>query len=139
MAKKQTVSKAQAVRDYLKATPKATPLEVVAALKKQGIKITAGHVSNIKTTLNKARTAKKAAKKQTAVEAATPVVVEKPVKAADAFTLDQIKAVVQTVKAVGGISRVDELLGLIKEIGGVKKFKDLVEAIAVPETDDIRF
>ena len=32
MAKKQTVSKAQAVRDYLKASPKATPLEVVAAL-----------------------------------------------------------------------------------------------------------
>lgn len=135
MAKKQTVSKAQAVRDYLKANPKATPLEIVAALKKQGIKITAGHVSNIKTTLNKARTAKKAAKQQ----AVAPVAVEKPTKAADSFTLDQIKAVVQTVKAVGGPARIDELLGLIKEVGGVKKFKELVEALSVPETDVIPF
>ena len=135
MAKKPAVTKTQAVRNYLKASPKATPLEIVAALKKQGIKITAGHVSNIKTALNKARTAKKAAKKQ----AAAPVAVEKPVKAADSFTLDQIKAVVQTVKAVGGPARINELLGLIKEVGGVKKFKELVEAIAVPETDVIPF
>jgi len=135
MAKKQKVNKSQTVRNYLKANPKATPLEVVAALKKQGIKMTAGHVSNIKTALNKARTAKKAAKKQVAA----PVAVEKPVKVADSFTLDQIKAVVQTVKAVGGPARIDELFALVKEVGGVKKFKDLLEAMSVPETDAIPF
>ena len=64
---------------------------------------------------------------------------EKPVKAGDTFTLDQIKAVAQTVKSVGGHARVDELLGLIKEVGGVKKFKDLLEAMSVPETDIIPF
>ena len=41
----------------------------------------------------------------------------------------QVKAVAETVKVVGGYARLNELLGLIKEVGGVKKFKDLVEAI----------
>ena len=64
MAKKQKVNKTQAVRDYLKTHPKAMSGEIAAALTKQGIKITAGHVANIKTQINKARTAKKAAKQR---------------------------------------------------------------------------
>ena len=59
-------------------------------------------------------------------------------KVGDSFTLDQIKAVVQTVKAVGGPARMNELLGLIKEVGGVKKFKELVEALSVPETGEVK-
>ena len=137
MAKKPAINKTQAVRDYLKAHRGAMSGEIAAALNKKGIEITPGHVSNIKTAINKARTAKKAAKQQAAAE--VPVAVEKPVKVADSFTLDQIKAVVQTVKAVGGPARIDELLGLIKEVGGVKKFKELVEALSVPETDVIPF
>ena len=42
MAKKQAVSKTQAVRDYLKAHPGAMSKEIAAALTKQGIKINAG-------------------------------------------------------------------------------------------------
>ena len=68
MAKKQKVNKTQAVRDYLKTHPKAMSGEIAAALNKQGIKITADYVANIKTKINKARTAKKAAKQQAAVE-----------------------------------------------------------------------
>jgi hypothetical protein len=45
MAKKQQVNKTQTVRDYLKIHPKAMSGEIAAALTKQGVKITAGHVA----------------------------------------------------------------------------------------------
>jgi hypothetical protein len=47
--------------------------------------------------------------------------------------------VTQTVKTIGGFARLNELLGLIKEVGGLKKFKDLLEAMTVPERDVIPF
>ncbi|MGA2618086.1 MAG: hypothetical protein ABSF26_10785 [Thermoguttaceae bacterium] len=50
-------------------------------------------------------------------------------KAGDTVTISQVKAVVQTAKAVGGFDRLSDLLGLIREIGGMKKFKDLLEAM----------
>jgi len=139
MAKKQKVNKSQAVRDYLKSHPGAMSSEIASALTKQGIKITAGHVANIKTQINKARTAKKAAKKQAAAEAAAPAAVEKPTKAADTVTLDQVKKVAQTIQAIGGFKRVTEVLEVIRELGGVRKFKDLAEAMSATETDDIPF
>ena len=138
MAKRQRVNKTEAVRAYLKAHPGATSGEIAAALSKQRIKITAGHAANIKTKLNKARTAKKAAKKSP-VAAPAPAAVEKPVKAADTVTIEQVRAVAQAVKVLGGPDRLNALLGLIKEIGGLKKFKDLLEAMTVPETTAIPF
>ena len=60
-------------------------------------------------------------------------------KKADTVTFEQVRAVTMTVKAIGGFDRLNELLGLIKEVGGVKKFKDLAEAMTVPETDAIPF
>ena len=44
-----------------------------------------------------------------------------------------------TVKTLGGSVRLYELLGLIKEVGGLKKFKDLLEAISGTEMDAIPF
>ena len=129
MAKKQKVNKTQAVRDYLKGHPKAMSGEIAAALKKQGIKITPKHVANIKTKINKARTARKAAKQQAAVEVAAPAAVEKPTKAGDTITLDQVKKVAQTIKAIGGFDPLNELLGLIREVGGLRRFKDLLDAM----------
>jgi hypothetical protein len=72
MAKKRKVNKTQVVRDYLKTHPKATSGEIAAALNKQGVKVTPNYAATIKTKINKARTAKKAAKKQAAVEAVPP-------------------------------------------------------------------
>ena len=60
-------------------------------------------------------------------------------KAGDTVTLEQIRAVAQTVKTIGGFNRLNELLGLVKEVGGVKKFKDLLEAMSVSEVDQIPF
>ena len=70
MAKKPKVNKTQAVKNYLKAHPKAVTSEIAAALTKQGIKIAPSYVSNIKTTINKTRTAKAAARRQAKAVAA---------------------------------------------------------------------
>lgn len=84
-------------------------VEIAAALNKQGIKLTPGQVSTIKTIHKKAHAAKKAAKKPAAVEAApAPAVVEKPAKNGDTTTLEQVKKVAQTIKTIRGYQRVIE-------------------------------
>ena len=137
MAKKQKVNKTQAVQDYLKNNPKATSGEIAAALNKKGIKITGNYVANIKTKLNKLRKAKKAPKQPTVVETVEPVV-EKPSKNGT-LTVEQVKKVSLLMKTLGGEKRLYEVLDTVKELGGVKKFKELVAAIAGTETDAIPF
>ena len=143
MAKKQTVSKTQAVRDYLKSHAGAMSGEIAKALTKNGIKINPGHVANIKTKLNKEsgtakKTVKKAAKKEAPFEAAAPAV-EKAAKAGDTITLELVKKVAHTIKAMGGFQRMTDVLEVIKEAGGVKKFKDLAEAMSDTAADAIPF
>ncbi len=140
---KRSVNKSQAVRDYLSAQPDAMPKDVMAALAKDGIKVSRVLVSTVKNKLKKTTTAKKAAKKPAAAvaAAAAPAVVEKPTNGGT-ITLDQVKKVACTVKTLGGFQRVIEVLEVIKALGGVKKFKDLAEAMTVPATatnDDIPF
>jgi hypothetical protein len=142
MAKKQKVNKSQAVRDYLKTHPKAMSGEIATALTKRGIKITVGHVANIKTKINKVRTSKKAASAKPVARGSASPAIEEPEKTAKAgatVTLEHVKAVALTAKTLGGSVRLFELLGLIKEVGGVKKFKDLLEAISGTDTDAIPF
>ena len=92
MATKQAVSKTQAVRDYLNAHPGAGIREIVAALDKQGIKITLGHVATIKAVMfETAETAETA-------DTAAPPVVEQP--ATDTLTPEQIKIVAQAIKRI---------------------------------------
>ena len=99
------------------------------------------HVSNIKTKLNKTVTAKKAVKKEvvTVAAAPAPTAVEKPATNGGTITLEQVKNVAQTVKALGGFQRMTEVLDVIKESGGVKKFRELAEAISATSTDAIPF
>ncbi len=136
MAKKSKVNKTQAVRDYLKDHPGAKSGEIATALTKQGVKITASYVANIKTTLNKETATKKAAKKSAAAPVAAPAVVEKATNGGT-ITLDQVKNVAHTVKMLGGFQCMTEVLAVIKECGGVKKFKDLAEAMSMTETESI--
>ena len=75
--------------------------------------------------------------KQEAAPAPEPAAAEK--KAGDTVTFEQVRAVIQTVKAIGGFARLNELLGLVKEVGGLRKMKELLEAMSVPETDKIPF
>ena len=68
-----------------------------------------------------------------------PAAVEKPATNGGTITLEQVKKVAQTVKAMGGFQRMTEVLDIIKASGGVKKFKDLAEAITATSPDDIPF
>jgi hypothetical protein len=79
---------------------------------------------------------KTAAPKPAAAVVAAP---EAPAKPANTVTIEQIKAVSQMVKATGGFGRLHEMLGLIKEVGGIKKFKDLLDAMEVTEPARIPF
>jgi hypothetical protein len=69
----------------------------------------------------------------------TKAAAEAPAKTANAVTLQQIKLVGQMVNTLGGFRRLHEMLGVIKEVGGLKKFKDLLDAMAVAEMDQIPF
>ena len=71
MAEKPEVNKSEAIRNYYKSNPKAKTKEVVDALAKQGITVTVGLVTNVKSTHNKKQAAKRAAKKAAASEAKT--------------------------------------------------------------------
>ena len=70
------------------------------------------------------------------LEAAPIAAAETPTKTANAITLEQIKAVGQMVRTIGGFRRLHEMLGVIKEVGGLRKFKDLLEAMEVTESGD---
>jgi hypothetical protein len=138
MAKKQTVNKSQAVRNYAKAHPEATSGEIATALNKKGIKITANYAANIKTKLNKTSKVKKAPKQAEVAEKVEPII-EKPAKTGNVLTVDQVKKVSLLIKNLGGYQRVVEVLDVIHELGGVKKFKELAAAIAGTDTDAVVF
>ncbi len=141
MAKKTVRGeKTAAVSEYLDTHPGAGPKEIAAALAKQHITITTAHVSNIKGKLTRSGNAKKAAKPVAAAAAASvaPAAVEKPTNGST-ITLAQVKLVAHTVQTLGGYQRMTEVLAVIKELGGVKKFRDLAEAMTVTATDDIPF
>ena len=91
---------------------------------KQGIKITAAYVANIKSGMKKSRKAAKTPAPQPA-----PVATERPLANGDTVSVAQIKTIVETAKAMGGFDRINELLGLIQEVGGMRKFKNLVEVL----------
>lgn len=59
-------------------------------------------------------------------------------KPGNAITLEQIKMVGQMVKAIGGFRRLHEMLCVIKEVGGLKKFEDLLEAMEVTESGEAK-
>jgi hypothetical protein len=136
MSKKAAVNKSQAVRNYLSDHPQAMPKEVQAALAEQGINVSRVLVSTVKATLPKRR--RKATRKSEPVvePAAVPVEATKP---SGMVTLDLVKKVATTVSALGGYQRMTELLEVIKEAGGLKKFRDLAEAIACPQLDVVAF
>ena len=42
------------------------------------------------------------------------------------------------VRTIGGFRRLHEMLGVIKEVGGLRKFKDLLEAMKVAESGEAK-
>ena len=105
MAKKPKVNKAQSVRDYLKDHSGAANKEVAEALTKQGIKITANHVANIKSKM----TAKKGKRKRRQT-AATAMSVKTGVG------IPEIKAAFALLKHCGSLTGAKEALAAAVEI-----------------------
>jgi len=95
------VNKTQAVRDYLKANKKATNSEVVAALGKEGISVTANYVSMIKTKHHKRRQVVK-----TAVATGT-------------IGIPEIKAALSFIKSIGDVAAAKQPLAVAQEIRAI--------------------
>jgi hypothetical protein len=98
MAKKEKVNKSQAVREYLKANRKAKNQEVVGALAKKGIDITANYVGNIKATHNKRRRAMR------------------KVVAKGGVGIPEVKAALAFLKITGSVKAATQALAVAQEI-----------------------
>ena len=57
----------------------------------------------------------------------------KPTKVGDVITIAQVRAVAELVTLVGGFDRCHELLGVVRDVGGLKRMKDLLEALAAAQ------
>ena len=98
MAKQEKVNKTHAVKEFLKANHKAKNQEVVDALAKKGIKISASYVSNIKTTHN---TRRKAMRK---------------VVAKGNVGIPEVKAALAFLKLTGSVKAATQALAVAQEI-----------------------
>jgi hypothetical protein len=98
MAKNQQVNRTQAVKEYLKANPKAKNQSVVDALAKKGITVNAGRVSTIKTTHNRRR------------QAARNVV------AKGGVGIPEVKAALVFLKLTGSVAKATKALAVAQEI-----------------------
>jgi hypothetical protein len=75
---------------------------------------------------------------QPAAAASATATTEKPVRTGDVITVQQIRAVGEMVKSVGGFRRFREMLDVIREVGGLKKLRDILEAMAVTEQGETK-
>jgi len=101
-ARKQEVNKSQAIRDALKQHPKAGPKEISEILSKQGIKVSAVFVSNVKSISKKKR-----GRRKKATAAVKPAVSDKV-----------------------SISTLVQAKNLADQIGGVEKAKQMLDTLA---------
>jgi hypothetical protein len=98
MAKKPEVNKSKAIREYYKTHKKARNSEVVEALAKQGITITANYVGNIKATHNKRRRAMRT------------------VVATGGVGIPELKAALALIKVTGSVAAAKQALAVAEEI-----------------------
>ena len=95
------VNKSQAIRDYLKANRKAKAQEVVDALAKEGVAVTIGLVTNVK---SKSKRRRKAVKQVVAAVAPTGI------------GIPEIKAAFAFIKTVGSEAAAKQALAAALEI-----------------------
>lgn len=105
MAKKPPVNKSQAVRDYIREHAGVANKDVAEALSKQGIKLTANHVANIKSKMAAGKGKRK--RRHKAAEAAS-------VKTG--IGISEIKAAFALLKHCGGVAEAKEALAAAVEI-----------------------
>jgi hypothetical protein len=98
MATKERVNKTHAVKEYLKANKKAKNQEVVDALAKKGIEVSANYVANIKGTSN---TRRRAVRK---------------VVAKGGVGIPELKAALAFIKITGSVKAATQALAVAQEI-----------------------
>jgi hypothetical protein len=101
MAKTNGVNKSQAVREYLKASPTSKNQEVVDALAKKGITITANYVGNIKAAHNQRQRARR------------------KVVAAGGVGIPEVKAALAFLKVTGSVAAATKALKVAQEIRAI--------------------
>jgi hypothetical protein len=99
MARSKT-NKSAAIRDALKANPSKGPKEIAEMLAKEGVKVSAMYVSNIKAAAAK-RKGKTAGK-----------------NGRGRFAIDAVENTVSFVKDVGGIEQAKQLIALLEKVRG---------------------
>ena len=109
MAKKEKVNKTQAVKEYLKANRKAKNQEVVDALAKKGITISANYVGNIKATHNKRRRAMR------------------KVVAKGGVGIPEVKAALTFLKVTGSVAAATQALTVAQE--ALKMAREIKEIV----------
>jgi hypothetical protein len=97
-----TVNKTQAVKDYLASNPGAGPTEISAALKAQGIEVSANYAAGIKSSM-KAKKRRKKAASQVAPQAEGPTV-------DDSISLEALRKAKLLVRELGGVNQAKQAL-----------------------------
>ena len=112
MARTKT-NKSAAIKEALKANADKGPSEIAEMLKKQGVKVTATYVSNIKTTMgNGKKRGKPGPKKATA---GRPKTSSQPIS--NGFS--DVQSTVVFVKGVGGLKKAKQLIALLESARGL--------------------
>ena len=119
MAEKPEVNKSEAIRDYYKLNPKAKTKEVVDALAKQGITVSVGLVTTVKSKHNKKHAAKKAATSQVVDKKAQPEV--NKTKAVRDYLKANKKAKAQEVVEALGKQGITITVGYVRTIKAKRK------------------
>ena len=116
MTKKKavTVNKAQAIRDYLEEHPEATASIVIPALAQEGITVSSALVSNTRSRLKKAGTAKKSSTKKNAASAATTVASSRA--AGSALSADDLFEAKKLADQLGGIDEARGALDVLERL-----------------------
>ena len=114
--KKSSVNKSQAIRDYYDANPDAKPLEVVAAMKKQGVTVNAQFVSTVKSNAKKKTTRGKptASAKKSKTGKRGPR--KATLKADGAISLDSLIKAKQLVEEMGGVEEARNALTALEQL-----------------------
>ncbi len=102
MAKKKAgKSLSQSIRDHLSANPNATPNEIVAALAKQGVKVSPGLASNVKYTSGPGAKKKSAMKQANGRRKGAKRTVRRKKPSTQTVDISALQAAAKFVAAVG--------------------------------------
>ena len=111
------VNKSQAVRDYLAKNPGATPNQIVAGLKDQGVDVSVGLASNVKYTMGKRRGGKVRRRKLSVARATNGGPGRgRRGRPSMALSMDDLLATKQLVNQIGGAAKVRKALEVLEQL-----------------------